>query len=118
MLYREHCTIHAQNGFMVKDLSKLGRRIENVIIIDNSPNSYFFQPENSMPSISWIKDRTDFELRDMVPFLIKLSSNKVTDVRQYLSKVIDYTDGTRTPVFNKKKASQIMKLMGNTDKDV
>ena len=37
-LFREHC--HYQNGVYMKDMSCLGRRIEDVILIDNSPNSY------------------------------------------------------------------------------
>lgn len=40
LLYREHCTFH--NGLFVKDMSRLGRNLENVIIIDNSPTSYLF----------------------------------------------------------------------------
>lgn len=39
-LYREHCTFY--NGIFVKDMAKLGRRLEDVIIIDNSPSSYLF----------------------------------------------------------------------------
>jgi RNA polymerase II subunit A small phosphatase-like protein len=33
-LFREHCTFY--NGVFVKDLSKLGRRLEDVIIVDVS----------------------------------------------------------------------------------
>ena len=40
LLYREHCTYY--NGLFVKDLSKLGRSLNDVIIIDNSPTSYLF----------------------------------------------------------------------------
>ena len=57
---------------MVKDMTRLGRRIEDVIIIDNSQNSYYFQPENALPSKSWTKDMDDYELRDMIPFLKRL----------------------------------------------
>ena len=105
MLYREHCTIHGPTGYMVKDLTRLGRKIENVIIVDNSPNSYYFQPENALPSLSWIKDKQDYELRDMMPFLKKLSTPNVSDIRFYLEKVIDVTEGSKTPVFNRRKAS-------------
>jgi carboxy-terminal domain RNA polymerase II polypeptide A small phosphatase len=56
MLFREHCTIDPKTQYMVKDLSKLGRNIEKVIIIDNSPNSYYYHPENSLPSKTWTKD--------------------------------------------------------------
>jgi len=39
-LFREHCTFH--NGVFVKDMNMLGRSLKDVIIIDNSPNSYLF----------------------------------------------------------------------------
>ena len=102
MLFRESCSIDPKTGFMVKDMTRLGRRIEDVIIIDNSPNSYHYQPENALPSKTWINDRLDYELRDMIPFLRKLT--EVKDVRHFLSKVVDVTQGSRTPVFNKRKA--------------
>jgi len=37
-LFREHCTFY--NGIYVKDMQRVGRPMENIIIIDNSPNSY------------------------------------------------------------------------------
>lgn len=37
-LFREHCTFF--NGQFVKDMQRVGRKMEDVIIIDNSPNSY------------------------------------------------------------------------------
>jgi hypothetical protein len=40
----------------------------------------------------------------MMPFLRRLADPSVKDVRQFLGKVIDYTEGTKTPVFNKRKA--------------
>lgn len=58
-----------------------------MIIIDNSPNSYLFQPENSLPSISWYDDKHDRELMDMVPILEKLAF--VRDVRDYLPRIVD-----------------------------
>jgi hypothetical protein len=57
-----------------------------VIIIDNSPTSYMFQPENAFPSISWYDDPNDRELIDFVPLLEKLSV--VKDVRQFLPLLV------------------------------
>lgn len=37
-------------GNYVKDLSRLGRELSNVIIVDNSPASYIFHPENAVSS--------------------------------------------------------------------
>ena len=77
LLYREHCTFY--NGLFVKDMARLGRNLNDVIIIDNSPTSYLFQPENALPSISWYEDKTDNELLTMIPILEKLAY--VRDVR-------------------------------------
>ena len=40
-LFREHCTFH-QQMYYVKDLSELGRDMNDVLIIDNSPTAYLF----------------------------------------------------------------------------
>jgi hypothetical protein len=40
----------------VKDLNKLGRDLQKVIIVDNSPASYIFHPDNAV-SIHVLKDR-------------------------------------------------------------
>ena len=39
-LFREHCTY--KNGIFVKDMARIGRRMQDIIIIDNSPQSYSF----------------------------------------------------------------------------
>lgn len=51
-----------------------------------------------------MKDKDDFELREMVPFLKRLADPSVKDVRFYLNKVIDVSQGSKTPIFNKRKA--------------
>ena len=66
----------------VKDLSELGRDLKDVLIIDNSPTAYLFQPDNALPIISWYDDVNDRCLYDYIPFLIALS--KVNDVRPIL----------------------------------
>lgn len=47
-LFRESCVFH--RGNYVKDLSRLGRELSKVIIVDNSPASYIFHPENAVSS--------------------------------------------------------------------
>lgn len=66
----------------VKDLSTVGRDLKDVLIIDNSPTAYLFQPDNALPIISWYDDESDRCLFDYQPFLIELS--KVRDVRPVL----------------------------------
>jgi RNA polymerase II subunit A small phosphatase-like protein len=79
-LFRESCYNH--KGNYVKDLSQLGRPIEDTIILDNSPASYIFHPNNAVPVSSWFNDPHDTELTDLVPFLADLSD--VNDVRAVL----------------------------------
>lgn len=45
-LFRESCVFH--RGNYVKDLSRLGRDLSKVIIVDNSPASYVFHPDNAV----------------------------------------------------------------------
>ncbi len=39
-LFREHCTFYNQS--FVKDLTRLGRPMKDVIIVDNSPIAFMF----------------------------------------------------------------------------
>ncbi|XP_051984385.1 CTD (carboxy-terminal domain, RNA polymerase II, polypeptide A) small phosphatase-like b isoform X2 [Xyrauchen texanus] len=73
-LFRESCVFH--RGNYVKDLSVLGRELRNVIIVDNSPASYIFHPENAVPVQSWFDDMTDTELLDLLPFFEGLSKEE------------------------------------------
>ncbi|KAK9432197.1 HAD-like domain-containing protein [Lipomyces doorenjongii] len=77
-LFRESCYNH--QGNYVKDLSQLGRPLEDIIILDNSPASYIFHPQHAVPVSSWFSDAHDNELLDLVPFLEDLASDLVRDV--------------------------------------
>ncbi|CAN7999179.1 unnamed protein product [Ixodes pacificus] len=79
-LFRESCVFY--RGNYVKDLGRLGRDLHRVVIIDNSPASYIFHPDNAVPVGSWFDDMSDTELRDLIPFFEKLS--KVDDVYSVL----------------------------------
>uniref|UniRef100_A0A3B3SJE4 CTD small phosphatase like n=2 Tax=Paramormyrops kingsleyae TaxID=1676925 RepID=A0A3B3SJE4_9TELE len=70
-LFRESCVFH--RGNYVKDLSRLGRELRRVIIVDNSPASYIFHPENAVAVQSWFDDMTDTELLDLIPVFEALS---------------------------------------------
>ncbi|XP_074644725.1 CTD small phosphatase-like protein isoform X2 [Tubulanus polymorphus] len=65
-LFRESCVYH--RGNYVKDLSQLGRELSQVVIVDNSPASYIFHPDNAVPVQSWFDDMSDSELLDLLPF--------------------------------------------------
>eukprot|EP01016_Furgasonia_blochmanni_P038304 TRINITY_DN4610_c0_g2_i5.p2 TRINITY_DN4610_c0_g2~~TRINITY_DN4610_c0_g2_i5.p2 ORF type:complete len:244 (-),score=50.72 TRINITY_DN4610_c0_g2_i5:860-1501(-) len=66
-LFREHCTL--QEGIYVKDLDRLGRDLKDVIIIDNSPNSFKLHQGNAIRVENFIDDREDRELLEMLPFV-------------------------------------------------
>jgi RNA polymerase II subunit A small phosphatase-like protein len=84
-LFREACVQHYGN--YVKDLTHLGRALEASIIIDNSPFSYMFQPENAIAISSWFDDRADRQLYELLPFLDSLV--EVDDVRIALKRRAD-----------------------------
>ncbi|XP_012885713.1 PREDICTED: CTD small phosphatase-like protein, partial [Dipodomys ordii] len=84
-LFRESCVFH--RGNYVKDLSRLGRELSRVVIVDNSPASYTFHPENAVPVQSWFDDMTDTELLDLIPFLEGLSQEE--NVYRVLHKLCD-----------------------------
>lgn len=70
-LYREHCT--ETNGTYVKDLERLGRPLERVAIVDNSPVAYSFHPENAVAIPSWYDCDRDEALRQLLPHLERMS---------------------------------------------
>ncbi|KAJ6665491.1 hypothetical protein lerEdw1_003332, partial [Lerista edwardsae] len=96
-LFRESCVFH--RGNYVKDLSRLGRDLTRIIIVDNSPASYVFHPDNAVgswtatkcgsgsdkvPVASWFDNMADTELLDLLPFFERLS--KVDDVYTVLKQ--------------------------------
>ncbi|CAL1539652.1 unnamed protein product [Lymnaea stagnalis] len=70
-LFRESCVFH--RGNYVKDLSRLGRDLNQVVIIDNSPASYIFHPDNAVAVTSWFDEMNDTELLDLIPFFERLA---------------------------------------------
>lgn len=80
-LFRESC--HPYEGNYVKDLMCLGRPLSDTIIVDNSPHSYVFQPENAVPIGTFIDEKDDTELLEILPILHEMRS--VDDVREVLS---------------------------------
>ena len=83
-LFRDACVPF--EGNYVKDLHCLGRPLGSVIIVDNSPHSYVFQPDNAVPVGTFIDDPADDELPAILPVLG--SVEKVADVRQHLSAAV------------------------------
>eukprot|EP01121_Diplochlamys_sp_Union-15-3_P006035 TRINITY_DN1646_c0_g2_i1.p1 TRINITY_DN1646_c0_g2~~TRINITY_DN1646_c0_g2_i1.p1 ORF type:complete len:266 (-),score=31.18 TRINITY_DN1646_c0_g2_i1:115-912(-) len=81
-LFRESCTLNKTN--YVKDLGRIGRTLKKTIIIDNSPYSYAFHPQNAIPVESWFDDKNDRELLELLPFLEEAA--KCDDVIKFLKE--------------------------------
>ncbi|KAG7194979.1 uncharacterized protein KQ657_004090 [Scheffersomyces spartinae] len=84
-LFRDSC--YNYQGNYIKNLSQMGRPLLDLIIIDNSPASYIFHPQHSVPISSWFSDTHDNELLDLLPLLHDLSKSNVDDI----SLVLDIT---------------------------
>lgn len=76
-LFRESCVYF--EGNYVKDLSLIDRDLSQAIIVDNSPNSYLFHPDNAIDCSSFIDDPSDKELMQIGGFLKSIKD--VEDVR-------------------------------------
>ncbi|KAG7471924.1 hypothetical protein MATL_G00103190 [Megalops atlanticus] len=91
-LFREACVFH--QGCYVKDLSLLGRELSKTLILDNSPASYIFHPENAVPVLSWFDDVEDVELLNLLPVFEELSQAddvcaKLGQMRAELSRDVE-----------------------------
>ena len=83
-LFREHCSL--VNTLFIKDLTKLGRDLKDIIIIDNTPTAFSLNKENGIPITTWFEDDRDRELYNLIPILEFLSS--VPDVREFIPKFV------------------------------
>ena len=60
--------------------------MNEVIILDNSPVAYLFQPENAMPAVSWYEDPADEELLRVATLLEHMAYED--DVRKVIRTLI------------------------------
>ena len=84
-LTREHCTF--LNGIYIKELKKLNRNLNDLIIVDNSPLAYAFDNDNGLPIKTWYEDPNDNELDKIYPLLEFLS--RTNDVRKFINKFVN-----------------------------
>lgn len=92
-LFRDACSTH--KGAYVKDLCRLGRELKDTLIVDNSPLSYIFQPENALPISGFIGDPNDNALLSLLPILDVLA--EADDVREGIRRLLTVeTDETHS----------------------
>jgi CTD small phosphatase-like protein 2 len=98
-LYRNHLTF--MEGIPTKDLSKLGRSLDKIIIIDNIANNFALQPENGILIKSWYDDDYD-EILHKVYELVESNflSDNILDIATKFSEdlrkgILEYQDDIR-----------------------
>lgn len=78
-LYRESC-LSCPNGLYIKDLRILaGRKLQDIVIVDNTVYSFCLQLDNGIPILSWQDDMQDRELVRLAEYLRRLA--EVPDIR-------------------------------------
>lgn len=80
--FRESCIPH--DSSYAKDLSAIESDLSQIVLVDNSPLSYFINPTNGIPIQPWVNgDPKDEALLDLLPLLDALRFTD--DVRSILS---------------------------------
>jgi len=78
--YRQHTIVY--DNYFVKDLSRIGRPLDKIIIVDNMPQNYRLQKENGiMIKPYWGEDEYDTALISLGEILNKIAFN-FEDVRE------------------------------------
>ena len=84
-LYRKHT--EQINGVFIKDLSKLGRDLSKILIVDNNKDNFSLQPENGLHICSFIGDQNDDELYNLSSDLMKIVECKKNDIRPVIKEI-------------------------------
>ena len=81
-LYKDHCTLY-KNRF-VKDITKLGRDIRKIIVVDDDENNFVLNKENGIKIKSFLgeENNTDTALFELKKILILFERMKLDDVRK------------------------------------
>lgn len=68
-------------GVYIKDLRVLvGRKLKDIVMVDNAAYSFGYQLDNGIPIITWRDDYEDTELSSLIDYLRGLSTAK--DIRE------------------------------------
>ena len=72
---------------MYKDLTKLGRDLGKIIIIDNFKENFKMQPNNGIFIKTWTSDVNDTQFNDLLKILKDIVICNVSDVRPMIQKM-------------------------------
>ena len=107
-LYRQH-TMKIGNT-IIKDLSKLGRDLKKIIIIDNCSENYSLQPKNGINIIDFTGNKNDDILKYLKNDLINLYIKNPDDVRPYLKQIQINMNKRANELINLKKNMNLVNL--------
>ena len=86
-LYRRHTK--PNKGAFLKDLSKLGRDITKICIIDNNKDNFGLQPQNGLHISTFIGEQNDNELLLLCNDLMKIVKSNKKDIRPIIKEIND-----------------------------
>ena len=75
------------NGSYIKDLSKLGRDLSKVVIVDNNKDNFSLQPENGLFISSYFGEQNDDELYILCGDLMKIIEKQPDDIRPIIKEI-------------------------------
>ena len=84
-LYRQRTNMNG--GVNIKDLSKLGRNLEKIIIVDNIEENYQLQPNNGINISDFEGDENDNELEFLLEDLLEIVKEPGKNITNDLNKV-------------------------------
>jgi len=93
--YRDSCTLDAELGVYVKDLTNVvcGRDLTKVVLVDNNPMSFLAQPQNGILVSNFYDDPADETLPAVLKLLEQISD--LDDVRPKLSGMFGLKEALR-----------------------
>ena len=110
-LYRQHTTILGCSIY--KDLSKIGRDLSRVIIIDNLRENFRMQPNNGILIKTWTNDINDVQFKDILKILKDIVTYDVHDVRTIIQKMNEEIKVSRN-IIRPYSNINIMKYLGQS----
>ena len=73
-------------GTAVKDISRLNRNLDKVIVIGHDTKGFGKHPDNLLPTQPWLGDPKDASLEEAVDFLEALALSRPKDIRPIISR--------------------------------
>ena len=92
-LYREH-TLFYKNEF-IKDISRIGRPLDKIIIVDNLPQNFRLQKENGIEIKSFFGEDNNDKALECLGNILKKIVNRFNDVR---NGILEYKNEIRNKI--------------------